>query len=97
MEKGTYVYDAAAHNLKPVVVGDFRALTGKQEFVKQAPMTIVFVADLTRMGSGPPKRRNRSPIAMPPSSARTCICSALRKDWRPAFGPTSTNPPWPRP
>jgi len=57
MEKGTYVYDAAAHNLKPVVVGDFRALTGKQEFVKQAPMTIVFVADLTRMGSGPAEKK----------------------------------------
>ncbi len=61
MEKGTYVYNAAAHDLKPVATGDFRALTGKQEFVKQAPMTIVFVADLTRMGSGPSDKKE--PIA----------------------------------
>ena len=53
MEKGTYVYDATAHVLKPAVAGDFRALTGKQDFVKEAPMTLVLVADLTRMGDAP--------------------------------------------
>lgn len=57
MEKGTYVYDAAAHNLNPVVAGDFRPLTGRQEFVKQAPMTLVFVADLMRMGDGPAEKK----------------------------------------
>ncbi len=46
---GAYLYDAAANVLKPVVAGDLRALTGVQEFVKDAPVTLVFVADTTRM------------------------------------------------
>lgn len=50
METGTYVYDAKAHALTPVVAGDLRALTGKQSFAKDAPVTLVFVADYARMG-----------------------------------------------
>ena len=46
---GAYLYDAAANTLKPIVAGDLRALTGAQEFVKEAPVTLVFVADTTRM------------------------------------------------
>ncbi len=50
MENGTYVYDAKTHTLTPVVAGDVRALTGKQAFAKDAPVTLVFVADYGRMG-----------------------------------------------
>jgi nitroreductase len=46
---GAYLYNAAANTLKPIVAGDLRALTGAQEFVKEAPVTLVFVADTTRM------------------------------------------------
>jgi nitroreductase len=46
---GAYVYDAAANALKPLVAGDLRALGGVQEFVKDAPLTLVFVADTSRM------------------------------------------------
>jgi nitroreductase len=46
---GAYLYDAAANALKPTVAGDLRALTGVQDFVKDAPVTLVFVADTTRM------------------------------------------------
>lgn len=53
MEKGVYLYDAAAHILKPVVAGDMRGLTGRQDFVKTAPLTLVFVSDLARTGKGP--------------------------------------------
>ena len=49
LEKGAFVYDAASHSLKPVVAGDLRALTGSQDFVKDAPLTLVFVADTSRM------------------------------------------------
>jgi nitroreductase len=49
MKAGTYVYDAAANTLKPVVSGDNRALTGTQPFVKDAPVTLVYVADAARM------------------------------------------------
>ena len=50
MANGTYVYDARAHALTPVVPDDLRALTGKQSFAKDAPVTLVFVADYARMG-----------------------------------------------
>jgi nitroreductase len=50
---GAYVYDAAGHSLKPLVGGDLRALGGTQDFVKEAPVTLVLVADTSRMQSGP--------------------------------------------
>jgi nitroreductase len=49
LPEGAYVYDAPANELKPLVAGDLRALTGVQEFVKDAPATLVYVADTTRM------------------------------------------------
>jgi nitroreductase len=48
MKSGTYLYDAVGNTLKPVVSGDYRALTGTQPFVKDAPVTLVFVADDSR-------------------------------------------------
>ena len=50
LASGTYAYDARAHALTPVVADDLRALTGKQGFAKDAPVTLVFVADYARMG-----------------------------------------------
>jgi SagB-type dehydrogenase family enzyme len=52
LASGTYLYDAQAHRLKPVVGEDLRALGGTQAFVKDAPVTLVFVADLARMVGG---------------------------------------------
>lgn len=52
MSSGAYVYDALTNTLKPVVSGDYRALTGKQPFVKDAPVTLVFVADAARIKAG---------------------------------------------
>jgi nitroreductase len=46
---GAYLYDAKAHALNPIVAGDLRALTGMQDFVKEAPVTLVMVADTSRM------------------------------------------------
>ena len=57
MEKGIYLYDATAHSLKPVIAGDFRALAGRQDFVRTAPLTMVFVADPARMGKAPAEKR----------------------------------------
>lgn len=47
---GLYLFDAGKNMLTPVAAGDFRALTGKQPFVKEAPVNLVFVADLSRTG-----------------------------------------------
>jgi len=44
-----YLYDAKVNSLIPVVLGDIRALTGKQPFVKDAPVNLIYVADLTKM------------------------------------------------
>ena len=50
---GAYTYDAGGNALKPLVAGDLRALAGTQDFVKEAPVTLVFVADTSRMQAGP--------------------------------------------
>ena len=49
---GAYLYDAQAHSLKPVAKGDFRAaVAGQQDFVKAAPISLVIVIDLEKMGN----------------------------------------------
>ena len=48
--EGLYVYDAKEHQLNPVLRDDVRALTGTQSFVKEAPLNLVYVADLSRTG-----------------------------------------------
>jgi nitroreductase len=47
---GLYLYDAKAHALKPILAEDIRALTGRQPFVQDAPVNLVYVADFARMG-----------------------------------------------
>lgn len=46
---GLYLYDAGRHALDLVLAGDIRALTGKQDFVKDAPLNLIYVADLAKM------------------------------------------------
>jgi nitroreductase len=52
LKQGTYVYSAKSNKLDLVVAEDIRVLGGTQAFVKDAPVTLVFVADLTKMGKG---------------------------------------------
>ena len=54
---GAYRYDAAANVLEPVAAGDLRALAGQQEFVKDAPATLVLVAAAGRMKGAAPEER----------------------------------------
>ncbi|MFB3920711.1 MAG: nitroreductase family protein [Terriglobia bacterium] len=46
--EGVYVYDAQSHAMKPVLAGDSRAATGTQDFVKDAAINLVYVADLSK-------------------------------------------------
>lgn len=46
---GLYLFDAEANILTPVLAQDIRALTGQQPFVKEAPINLIYVADLSRM------------------------------------------------
>ncbi|MGE5326434.1 MAG: nitroreductase family protein [Deltaproteobacteria bacterium] len=45
---GLFVYDAKANQLKPVVAEDVRGQTGSQPFVKDAPVNLVYVAELAK-------------------------------------------------
>jgi SagB-type dehydrogenase family enzyme len=49
MEEGSYRYVPGRHELDPVQAGDLRSLTGTQAFVRDAPVTLVFVADRSRI------------------------------------------------
>ncbi len=49
---GVSRYDASAHRLVPVASGDLRAVQSAQDFVHDAPVTFVYVADLSKMSDG---------------------------------------------
>ncbi|MCW5976976.1 MAG: nitroreductase family protein [Bryobacteraceae bacterium] len=46
---GLYLYAPAGHRLECVVAADIRAATGEQDFVRDAPVNLIYVADLARM------------------------------------------------
>ncbi len=49
MPEALYLYDAKSNSLKPVLSTDLREATGKQPFVKDAPLNLIYVADATKM------------------------------------------------
>jgi SagB-type dehydrogenase family enzyme len=51
LPEGLFLYEAKPHILKPVINQDIRALTGKQSFAAQAPVTLIYVADFKKMGN----------------------------------------------
>lgn len=50
LARGAYRYDAPAGMLQLVASGDLRSLTGVQDFVAGAPINLVYVADMAKMG-----------------------------------------------
>jgi len=50
---GTYLYDATSSRLLPIASGDQRRKAGSQEFVKTAPVNLIYVADPARFKSRP--------------------------------------------
>ena len=48
---GLYLYDAKAHVLNPILSEDIRAMTGTQEYVKDAAINLIYVADYSKMGT----------------------------------------------
>jgi len=57
LASGAYRYDASAHALRLVAASDLRAITGYQDFVDEAPLDLVYVADHARMGLVPVAQR----------------------------------------
>ena len=57
LKSGAFLYEAKAHRLNPILAEDIRALGGTQAFVKNAPVTLLFVADLARADGEASQRR----------------------------------------
>jgi hypothetical protein len=51
LKQGAYLYDARSNRLTQVLKEDVRALGATQAFATNAPVTLVFVADLSKMGN----------------------------------------------
>jgi nitroreductase len=47
--EGASLYEPKAHALKLVAAGDFRTQAGTQDYVKDAPVNLVYVADTAKM------------------------------------------------
>jgi nitroreductase len=48
---GLYLYDAKANLLNPILAGDIRGVTGRQPYVKEAAVNLIYVADYSKMGT----------------------------------------------
>lgn len=58
MSDGLFLYDASANELRLVLGQDVRAATGVQDFVAQAPVNLIYVADFSRMTDAPPEQQS---------------------------------------
>jgi len=56
-EQGLSLYEAAAHQLQPVLAEDIRSKTSGQGFATNAPITLIFVADYARMTKAKPEQK----------------------------------------
>jgi nitroreductase len=53
LSDGLFLYDAKADALQPILAEDIRAATGTQPYPKDAPVNLVYVADLDKPGRVP--------------------------------------------
>jgi SagB-type dehydrogenase family enzyme len=61
--KGLFLYNPEKHNLSEILKDDIRDKTGKQDFVKTAPLTIVYVADYSKMAKADEKTKDSYAMA----------------------------------
>jgi nitroreductase len=57
LSSGACLYEAASHQLNLVAASDLRKVTGYQDFVDEAPLDLVYVANHARMGMVPVAQR----------------------------------------
>jgi SagB-type dehydrogenase family enzyme len=55
---GLYLYQPVGHVLKGILTEDIRAATGRQDFVKEVPVNLVFVADFSKINRGTDEDKN---------------------------------------
>jgi SagB-type dehydrogenase family enzyme len=58
LPEGLYLYEARTHVLTPVVTNDLREATGRQPFIKEAPLNLIFVADFAKMKDASEENKN---------------------------------------
>ena len=49
--RGLYLYDAKTNLLNPILAEDIRGMTGRQPFVKEAAVNLIYVVDYSKMGT----------------------------------------------
>jgi hypothetical protein len=59
LPSGAYIYDAGENLLQLIAASDLRRVTGYQDFVDEAPLDLVFVADYSRMKLVPVSQRQQ--------------------------------------
>jgi len=80
LSSGAYLYDAAAHQLQLVAASDQRRVTGYQDFVDEAPLDLVYVANHTRMGMVPVAQREMYASAAAGAIAQNVYLFAASND-----------------
>lgn len=57
MPEGLFLYEAKSHQLSPISTEDIRPKAGGQDSFRQAPVTLICVADLPRLAKSKPETR----------------------------------------
>ena len=85
--KGLFLYEAKTHSLQLILSQDIRASTGTQDYVKDVPVNLVFVADYSRMTErDDADKRPWSYTRTRVSSPRMCTCTVRPRDCLSWFG-----------
>jgi SagB-type dehydrogenase family enzyme len=58
MAKGLFIYNPEKHNLTEILKEDIREKTGNQDFVKTAPLTLIYVANYDKMAKSDDKTKD---------------------------------------
>jgi hypothetical protein len=78
---GLYLYKAKTHTLEPILAGDIRAITGRQGFVRDVPVNLIYVADFSRRGMRQTMIRSSTRPLTRALSVRMFTYTAPLKDW----------------
>ena len=61
--EGLFLYDAKGNSLIPVSAKDIRALTGMQPYAKESPVSLIFVADYSKVTGTTDEERGMNAMA----------------------------------
>jgi nitroreductase len=77
LKTGTYRYEPKSNYLALVIAEDLRALGATQDFATNAPVTLIFLADLAKMGTGPEEsKRDMANLNVGYISQNVYLCCA---------------------